>query len=121
MTAFDLKARLDNYNQCETQRSWIKTQGLLSYENEYLSVVRVDSSNKWVGQDKMEKMWSIIFVPKKSFISLPNYRTLKSVIDITVTPVTHGKLKGYYGLRIYGMKRDPNENIVKEILDFIFS
>ena len=119
MTAQDIKNMLDNYNRCKTERSFVMRQSMV-YDNEYIAVVRLDSSNKHTGMGTMGKMWSIIFDQKKSFLSLPRYRALRGVIDIRVTPVTRGSIKGYYGLRIYGMKRDPDVAIVKIILDFIF-
>ena len=119
MTAQDIKNMLDNYNRCKTERSFVMGQSM-AYDNEYIAVVRLDSSNKHTGMGTMGKMWSIIFDQKKSFLSLPGYRALRGVIDIRVTPVTRGSIKGYYGLRIYGMKRDPDVAIVKIILDFIF-
>ena len=120
MTAQDIKNMLDNYNRCETERSFVMGQSM-AYDNEYITVVRLDSSNKYTGMDPMGKMWSVIFDQKKSFLSLPGYRALRGVLDIKVTPVTRGSIKGYYGLRIYGMKKDPDVAIVKTILDFIFA
>lgn len=58
--------------------------------NEYISVKRLDSSNKWLGvphASEMEKMWSIIVDLKKEIRTLPKYRELSRVIDIRLTPV----------------------------------
>lgn len=123
MTISDIQRKLDFYNRplADTERSWIKTRGMVIYENDFLKVIRVDSSNKWVAEDEMEKMWSIIFSAKKDFTRLPTYRALQTIINVSVTPVTRGSLKGNYGIRIYGMKRDPDAAIIKSILDFIFS
>ena len=55
---------IDNYNIGETLRAWTKRDNLVIFENDYISVCRVDSSNKWVGVNEMEKMWSIIFYLK---------------------------------------------------------
>ena len=52
---------------------------------------------------------------------LNKYCILKDNFRVNVTPVIKGKNKGCYGLRIYDMKKDPDVNIIKEILDFIFS
>ena len=120
MYLIDLQIMYHDTTFTDTQRSWIKTRGLLSYENEYLSVKRIDSSNKWIGENKMEKMWSIIFSARKSFINLPTFRQLKQVVNVAVTAVKRGEMVGCYGIRIYGMTRDPNEQIVKAVLDFIF-
>ena len=119
MTAQDIKNMLDTYNNGDTERSFVMGQPM-SYSNDYISVVRLDSSNKYTGTNTMGKMWSIIFNHKQNFYALPGYRALKGVMDINITPVTRGSTKGCYGLRIYGMKKDPSVAIVKTILDFIF-
>ncbi len=121
MTANDIKNKIEEYNNCQTQRKWKMNENEIFYENEYIRVYRLDSSNKWTGPDTMEKMWSIIFKPKKSFISLCTYQELKKVLKIRVTKVEKGKFIGNYGIRIYGMKREPNCEIVKMILNFIFA
>ncbi len=59
----------------------------------------------------MGKMWSVIFEQKKSFLSLLGYRALRGVFDIKVTPITRESIKGYYGLRIYGIKKEPDITI----------
>lgn len=120
MNALDIKNRIENFNNCETQRSWMMEERTIDYENEFLLVHRIDSSNKWVGPDEMEKMWSVIFESKRDFNHLQGYKEIKKVLDINITKVKRGKLKGCFGIRIYGMKREPNSKIVKEILDFIF-
>ena len=121
MAAQDIKALLDTYNRSIMQRTWIKNKNLIEYENEYLSVLRVDSSNNWISDHDMVKMWSIIFDLRKNFTSLSTYQSLQNVLDIKITPVTRGQLTGNWGIRIYGMKVDPDSKIIKTILDFIFS
>ena len=66
MTAQGIKNMLDNYNRCETERSFVMGQSM-SYSNSYIDVVRLDSSNKYTGMDTMGKMWSVIFDQKNSF------------------------------------------------------
>ena len=121
MTAQEINNLIDKYNSTETQRSWIKDQSLIKYDNEYVSVIRVDSSNKWIGYDKMTKMWSIIIEIRKSFTYLPNYKALQNFLNLKITPVNRGRLVGHYGIRIYDMKKDPDYQIIRAILDFIFS
>lgn len=116
----ELKNEINNYNLCTTHRGWIMNENSLNYSNEYLSVVRVDTSNHWIGQDKMSKMWSIIFKRKENFEHLTNYHRLQDNFHINITPVIRGKNKGCYGLRIYDMRQNPDSNIIKDILDFIF-
>lgn len=76
MTAQDIKSMLDNYNRCETERSFVMGQSM-SYDNSYITVVRLDSSNKYTGMNSMGKMWSVIYNQKKSFLGLPGYRDLQ--------------------------------------------
>ena len=68
----------------------------------------------------MEKQWSIIIDKKKDFTSLPNFSLLKEQGILTLTPVSKGENKGCFGIRLYGMKKDPDEGIIKKLLDFIF-
>ena len=107
----------------ETSRRWSHEEKLLNYENDYISVLRIDSSNKWT-TDKdsgfMSKMWSIIIKLKKDFSCLENFKALKTILSIKISPVTKGALVGNYGIRIYDMRQEPDSEIVKEILDFIF-
>ena len=60
MTIRELKSEINNYNLGTTHRGWIMSNDALSYSNRYLSVVRIDASNHWIGHEKMSKMWSII-------------------------------------------------------------
>lgn len=121
MNIDQLKDLISTYDKCTTQRSWVMSGAIIHYSNEYIDVIRLDSSNKWTGDDTMIKMWSIIINLKKDFTLLHNYRELKKIITIELTPVTKGKNKGAYGIRIRNMHRDPEEMIVRAILDYIFS
>lgn len=121
MNIITLKQTIDSFNNCQTERSWTKSKIMLNYENEYIKVIRIDSSNKWIGTNSMIKMWSIIIEEKKDFVHLEKFFEISSVIDIEITPVCKGELKGNYGIRIRNMKREPNAAIIKTILDFIFS
>ncbi len=121
MDIITLKQTIDSYNNCSTDRSWTKSEEMLIYENDYIKVLRIDSSNKWTGQDSMIKMWSVIYEEKKDFVHLQKFFEISSIIDIEITPVKQGVLKGNYGIRIRNMKREPNAYIIKIILDFIFS
>ena len=112
--------RLQAYNNCVTERSWTKTELMLTYENEYIKLLRVDSSNHHIENNDMSKMWSIIIDKKKEFTNLPNFKELQQHITIKVTPVRTGELKGYCGIRIYKLKREPNKDVIKMILDYIF-
>ena len=107
------------YKRGECDRRWKKSQQI-TYRNEYIELVSLDSSNKWLSSTEMEKQWSIVVDKKKDFTSLPNYLFLKEDGILKLTPVQNGKNKGCFGIRLYGMKRDPDEEIVNKLLDFIF-
>ena len=95
----------------------------LYYDNEYVKVIRVDSSNKWEGvphKSNMNKQWGIIIDKKKDFTDLDNYVKLSELIDIKLTEVKKGVNKGKFGIRIYNMSQNPNKEIVKQLLRFIF-
>lgn len=107
------------YKTGVAEHSWKKLQGFI-YENDYISVVSIDSSNRWISSTEMEKQWSIIIDKKKEFSSLPNFSLLSREGVLVLTPVHNGRNKGCFGIRLYGMKRDPNEEIIKKLLDYIF-
>ena len=117
----EMIAKINSFKSGNADRRWKMKDQELVFDNEYITVVRVDSSNKWVSSTEMEKQWGIIFEMKKDFTHLPKYKELASHCDIAVTPVRTGKNAGCYGLRVYRMKRDPDEKILAEILDYIFS
>lgn len=107
------------YKKGTCDRRWKKSQKF-SYENNYIELISLDSSNKWLSSTEMEKQWSIIIEKKKDFTSLPNFSLLKEQGLLTLTPVNNGANKGCFGIRLYGMKKDPDEVIIKKLLDFIF-
>ena len=120
MTLNELNNSIEYFKKGETERCFLRVKDFITYSNDYIKVIRIDSSNKWVSENKMAKMWSIIFELKKNFTSLTNYKNLCNEFDIKITPVTKGMLKGCYGLRIYNMKRNPNREIILDILNYIF-
>ena len=107
------------YKKGTCDRRWKKSQKF-SYKNDYIELVSLDSSNKWLSSTEMEKQWSIIIEKKKDFTLLPNFSLLKEQGLLTLTPVNNGANKGCFGIRLYGMKKDPDEGIIKKLLDFIF-
>ena len=121
MTINELITTFSTFDSGETVRSWTKDTQMIHYENEYMKCVRVDSANRHIPNNKMIKMWSIIFEKKKDFGSLPKYRELQANMNLKITPVRRGELAGCWGLRIYDVHKEPNREMVKTILDFIFS
>jgi len=124
----ELKNLLDYYRKEKdtTSRAWIESCDYITYENEYIVLKRVDTSNKWLGtphNSEMEKMWSIIVKVKKDFTKLTNYQNLKKIIKLKTTPVKGAKstFAGCYGIRLYGLKKDPSAQILNAILNYIFS
>ena len=114
---------LKQYKVKQTVRHWTKNELLVNFENDYIKVIRIDSSNKWTADKDagyMSKMWSIIINIKQRFENLDNFKILQNHIDIRITPVMSGKLKGYFGIRIYNMRQEPDSNIILSILNFIF-
>ena len=121
MTITELMNKFNAFDSGETVRSWTRDPIMLHYENEYMKCVRVDSSNHHVPNNKMTKMWSIIFEKKRDFGGLPKCKELAKNMNVKITPVRTGALKGCWGLRIYDVHQEPTREMVKMILDFIFS
>ena len=124
MTFNELSQKINFYKTSTTSRSWTRTKESVYFNNDYLNVRRLDSSNKWLGiphASEMEKQWSIIIDFKKEFRNLPKYRELLQLLDIRLTPVTKGELSGCYGIRVYGMKQEPSSSIIYDILNYIFN
>lgn len=117
LKTFKQYSETDHFNS-----SW--TDDDLQYENDFISVKRLKSSNKWIGiphTSDMDKMWSIIVDMKKDFTQLPNYKLLRKEIDMKITKVNSGAHEGFWGIRIYHMKEEPNRDIIRTILNFIFN
>ena len=124
MTINELSQKINTYKSSITSRAWTKTKNVIYFNNDYINVRRLDSSNKWLGAphaSEMEKQWSIIIDLIKDFEYLPKYRELSQLLDIKLTRVTKGELTGCYCIRIYGMKQEPTCAIIYDILNYIFS
>lgn len=112
---------LNNYRLGSIDKGFSETE--FSYNNDYISTICFNHSNKWLGKpnaSEMEKMWSIIFQPKKDFSELNNWKHLCNAFGFSITEVNKGKNQGCYGIRIRGMKKKPNETIIRMLLDYIF-
>ena len=114
----DILTKLKQFQIGNCEKGYVKMP--YEYENEYLRVVRVDSSNKWLSDKKMAKQWSIVCEIKKDYTNLVNFKVLQQNFCVKNTPVSRGEFTGLNGIRFYGMSKNPTTEIVKEILDFVF-
>lgn len=113
---------IDSFRTGETEQHY-RQDISPAYENEYIKLIRIDSSNQSGGKTVIRgKQWSIIFEQKKPFTMLIGWRRLKEYYGegIRITSVNKGVLKGNYGLRLYHMSSNPTDNVVIDILDYIF-
>ncbi len=115
----DILDRLSFYKEGETTHGWKSFQDI-SYENEFISLISVGSSNKWLSDGGMDKQWSIIVKPKQDFSSLPNFMSLRNKNIVSFTEVRRGENVGCFGIRLYEMSKDPDEEIIIDLLNFIF-
>jgi hypothetical protein len=105
-----------------TKQSWRKDEPP-TYENEYIKLVRIDSSNAHGGSKISQgKQWGFIVEQKKDFQSLKGWLLLKRELRDTlkVTPFRSAKFD-WIGIRFYEMEKDPTNDIVIDILNFIFN
>jgi hypothetical protein len=117
--------KLEQFKEGGTNQEWVMDPPPLSitFENDYIEILRIDSSNKAGGSGvKNGKQWGIIIEMKKDFRILPNWKKLKEGLgnDIGVTPVTKGQNSGKHGIRLYKMSKNMDRKIVEELLEFIF-
>ena len=122
MPPITLIKELETFKDKGTDQSWKKSYEL-TYNNVYIDVLRIDSSNRAGGEKvKQGKMWSIIVKVKKNFLSLPHWIDLCKHYgkDLCITPVKTGEFAGHYGIRLYNMSKDPTMDIIVKILDYIF-
>ena len=122
MNINELTAMISGYKIGGTNQHWRRDPDM-RYENEYIRLLRIDSSNESGGERVHRgKQWSIIIDIKKDFTHLPNWKNLENYYkkELAITPVDRGVLKGYDGIRFYHMSQNPTDKTVKEILDYIF-
>lgn len=122
MNKEELKQILNSFNNIiETNKHWDSRS--MTYENDYIKVVSLDDSNKHNSKNynNFDKMWSIIYSEKKSFINLENFKVFQKEFNAYISPVKKGKSKGCFAIRIPDMKECPTTQIAKEILHFIFN
>lgn len=124
MTFEEITKYIDSFKSNYTTQSFLMHNDFIIFNNEYITVRRIDTNNKTGGvKVKAGKCWSIIINLKKSFTHLRNWKLLKHYYDddLAITEVKYGKLEGCYGIRFYRMSDNPTEEIIKEILRFIFA
>ncbi len=122
MTTDEIYAKLLYFKHGETEQFW-KKEPMIPFDNDYITLIRVDSSNKAGGSSvKQGKQWSLIIDLKRSIIGFDTWRRLKSKMgdELTITRVTKGENIGKYGIRLYQMSKNPTPEIVDELLKYIF-
>ena len=105
-----------------TSQSWRNSVSPI-FENEYIKLIRIDSSNNHGGKTASSgKQWSILIEEKKNFQMLENWIILKNEFNETlkITPFRNRNC-GWKGIRFYRMEEDPTNEIVINILNFIFN
>lgn len=115
--------KIDTFKKAKgTKQSWRKDNSPI-YENEYIKLVRIDSSNSHGGNNGLKgKQWGFLMEQKKNFQTLKGWIDLKNEFGSTlkVTPFRSPDFD-WVGIRFYEMALDPTNEIVVNILDFIFS
>ena len=114
--------KLQAFKSRDTSQTWRKDDKV-NYENDYICLARIASSNVAGGASVNKgKQWSIIINLKKSFSGLPNWKMLKNYFarELNITEVNRGVHAGKYGIRLYRMSADPTDEIIYDLLDFIF-
>ena len=124
MTVEELIRRISQYKVGGAEPWIMKDMGpLINFENDYIRVLRFDSSNKTgsYGVDN-GKQWGIIIELKRDFRHLPNWIRLQEGLrnDIAVTRVTKGINRGNYGIRLYRMSKNMDREIIEDLFDVIF-
>lgn len=120
MKSNEILELLSKYKEGLTEQRW--TMDDYKLRNDYINVVRIDTSNKAGGANvKQGKQWSIIFERTSNLMleSLSTYKELVKNSDyIRVTPRVN--YPGQYGIRIYNMAKNPDINILNRLFDYLF-
>lgn len=116
----EILEQLSRYKEGLTEQGWKKDDFKL--RNEYINVVRIDTSNKSGGATvKQGKQWSIIF-ERTTNLMLENLPTYKELVQksgyIKVTPRVN--YPGQYGIRFYNMAKNPDDKILNNLFDYLF-
>ena len=122
MNIATLTKKIDFFKQKKsTDQSW-QMNKYISFDNDCLTLLRVDTSNKAGGQNVLKgKQWSIIIEIKKDITQNANWKALKTYYgdNLMLNKVLRGTFIGKDAIRFYCMEIDPTEEIIKDILVFI--
>ncbi|MDY0278263.1 MAG: hypothetical protein RBQ97_09295 [Acholeplasma sp.] len=118
----DLVDKINTFKSIHnTNQSWRNSDSPI-FENEYIKLMRIDSSNNHSGKMASNgKQWSILIEEKKNFQMLKNWLNLKREFKdaLKVTPFRKSNC-GWVGIRFYEMEENPTNEIVMDILGYIF-
>lgn len=121
MNVNELLFELKYFKEGLTEQRW--TMDDYIFENDYIKILRIDSSNKAGGSSVSQgKQWSIIF-ERTSHLFLEELPTFKKLVTesgyIKITPRL--RYPNQYGIRFYKMAKNPNIKILNHILIYLFS
>ena len=111
---------MERYRDADKSRYFVLRKQI-GYSNEYSDVLDYTSSN--THDDALGnfcKQWNIIIRIKRNFTELDGYKELARHLDIKVSRVNSGRHTGQHALRIYKMSENPDDGIIRLVLDFIF-
>jgi len=120
----EIVERIESFRNTGTEQARLQKYRF-HYENEFLKVVFIETSNKQGGNDvKNGKLWSIKFNQKQPFTHLQGWANLKSYfgkkLEMTLVQEDGAAEKNYFGIRLREMSKEPSDEVVRKILDFIF-
>jgi hypothetical protein len=117
----EILKQLSKYKEGLTEQRWKMDCYILN--NDYINVVRIDTSNKAGGKGvKQGKQWSIIF-ERTTNLKLEELAKFKKLAQksgyIRITPRVN--YLNQYGIRIYNMAKNPDMLIMNELFDYLFN
>lgn len=119
----ELTHKIKSYQNFENFEVSFKRNQDVEFENRYIKLLSIETSNKWLGEphkSNMTKQWGIIIKLKDNFIHFEGFKQLLKIFNVDLTPVRFGQFKGNYGIRFYDMAQNPDKEIVIDILNYIF-
>ncbi len=121
MKSNEILEQISKYKEGLTEQRWTMDDYIL--KNEYINVLRIDTSNKAGGSKvKQGKQWSIIF-ERPTNLMLESLSTYKELVQksgyIKVTPRVN--YPGQYGIRIYNMAKNPDIKILNSLFAYLFN